>query len=118
MAVRQRSKHELVAALQGRYQRADRAGKARLLDEFCAAGDASAHGVLHAWSDLLVVAVPCTPESARRHAPERVRPGPAPHTSDTASANERQALAHSQPLASAHDREGSGRRAPAADQRL
>jgi hypothetical protein len=37
MAVRQRSKHELVAALQGRYWRADRAGKARLLDEFCAA---------------------------------------------------------------------------------
>jgi Integrase core domain len=37
MAVRQRSKHELVAALQGRYRRADRAGKARLLDEFCAA---------------------------------------------------------------------------------
>src|SRR5215472_3109452 len=37
MAVRQRSKHELVAALQSRYRRADRAGKARLLDEFCAA---------------------------------------------------------------------------------
>jgi hypothetical protein len=37
MAVRQRSKHELVAALQGRYRRADRTGKARLLDEFCAA---------------------------------------------------------------------------------
>ncbi len=37
MAVRQRSKHELVAALQGRYRRADRAGKARLVDEFCAA---------------------------------------------------------------------------------
>jgi hypothetical protein len=37
MAVRQRSKHELVAALLGRYRRADRAGKARLLDEFCAA---------------------------------------------------------------------------------
>jgi hypothetical protein len=37
MAVRQRSKHELVAALQGRYRRADRVGKARLLDEFCAA---------------------------------------------------------------------------------
>ena len=37
MAVRQRSKHELVAALQTRYGKADRAGKARLLDEFCAA---------------------------------------------------------------------------------
>jgi hypothetical protein len=37
MAVRQRSKHELVTALQGRYRRADRVGKARLLDEFCAA---------------------------------------------------------------------------------
>jgi hypothetical protein len=37
MVVRQRSKHELVAALQGRYRRADRASKARLLDEFCAA---------------------------------------------------------------------------------
>jgi hypothetical protein len=37
MAVRQRSKHEVVAALQGRYRRTDRAGKARLLDEFCAA---------------------------------------------------------------------------------
>jgi hypothetical protein len=37
MAVRQRSKHELVAALQAPYRRADRAGKVRLLDEFCAA---------------------------------------------------------------------------------
>jgi hypothetical protein len=37
MAVRQRSKHELVAALQSRYRRADRVRKARLLDEFCAA---------------------------------------------------------------------------------
>jgi hypothetical protein len=37
VAVRQRSKHELVAALQTRYGKADRAGKARLLDEFCAA---------------------------------------------------------------------------------
>jgi hypothetical protein len=35
--VRQRSKHELVAVLQTRYGRADRAGKARLLDKFCAA---------------------------------------------------------------------------------
>jgi len=37
MAVRQRSKHELVAALQTRYGKADPAGKARWLDEFCAA---------------------------------------------------------------------------------
>jgi len=37
MAVRQRSKHELAAALQGRYRRADSRSKARLLDEFCAA---------------------------------------------------------------------------------
>jgi hypothetical protein len=37
MAARHRPKHELVAALQGRYRRADRAGKARLLNEFCAA---------------------------------------------------------------------------------
>ena len=37
MAVRQRSKHELVATLQGRYWRADRVGKARLVEEFCAA---------------------------------------------------------------------------------
>ena len=35
--VRQQSKHESVAALQARYRRADRAGKRRLLDEFCAA---------------------------------------------------------------------------------
>jgi hypothetical protein len=35
--VRQQSKHELVAALQARYRQADRAGKRRLLDEFCAA---------------------------------------------------------------------------------
>ena len=37
MVVRQRSKHELVTALQTRYGKVDRAGKARLLDEFCAA---------------------------------------------------------------------------------
>jgi len=37
MAVRQRSKHELAAALQTRYGKADRAGKTRLLDEVCAA---------------------------------------------------------------------------------
>jgi hypothetical protein len=35
--VRQQSKHELAAALQARYRQADRAGKRRLLDEFCAA---------------------------------------------------------------------------------
>jgi hypothetical protein len=37
MAVRQQSKHELVAALQGRYARAGRAEKGRILDEFVAA---------------------------------------------------------------------------------
>ena len=33
MAVRQQSKHELVAALQGRYRQGNRAEKGRVLDE-------------------------------------------------------------------------------------
>ena len=37
MAVRQQSKHELAAALQGRYVKAGRAEKGRILDEFVAA---------------------------------------------------------------------------------
>jgi hypothetical protein len=37
MSVRQQSKHELAAALHGRYRAADRGGKGRILDEFVAA---------------------------------------------------------------------------------
>jgi hypothetical protein len=37
MGVRQQSKHELAAAVRGRYARAGRAGKGRTLDEFVAA---------------------------------------------------------------------------------
>lgn len=37
MAVRQQSKHELAAALQGRYVRAGRKEKGQILDEFVAA---------------------------------------------------------------------------------
>ena len=36
MRVRQQSKHELAAALQGRYLKATKTAKGRLLDEFCA----------------------------------------------------------------------------------
>ena len=37
MAVRQQSKHELAAALQGRYVKAGRKAKGQILDEFVAA---------------------------------------------------------------------------------
>jgi hypothetical protein len=65
MGVRQASKHEVATAIRDRYWAASRAGKGRLLDEFCAVA-----GAKHVKNPFEYHNAPCRSEAGRHHTGE------------------------------------------------